>query len=60
LCRRHADEDWIIFFNNEPQWAESAPIFADTILINPRLLATVYKLVGSEERKVPLLTKKGI
>jgi len=47
-------------YSNGPKWAESAPIFAVTILINPRLLATVYKLVGSEERKVPLLTKKGI
>jgi len=36
------------------------PIFADTILINPKLVATVSKLMGSEEKKVPLLTKMGI
>jgi len=36
---------------NGPKWAESAPNFADTILINPKLVATVYKLVGSEEKK---------
>ena len=59
MCRRHADEDWIIFFNG-PKWAESAPNFADTILINPKVVASVSKLMGSEEKKVPLLTKMGI
>jgi len=38
-------------YSNEPKWAESAPIFADTILINPKLVATVSKLMGSEEKK---------
>jgi len=38
-------------YSNGPKWAESAPIFADTILINPKLVATVSKLMGSEEKK---------
>jgi len=45
---------------NGPKWAESAPNFADTILINPKVVASVSKLMGSEEKKVPLLTKMGI
>ncbi len=45
-------------------WAKmgtkSTPNFADQILINPKVVATISKSVGSEERKVPLLTKMGI
>jgi len=39
---------------------KSTPNFADQILINPKVVATISKSVGSEERKVPLLTKMGI
>ena len=36
-------------YSNGPKWAESAPIFAATILINPKVVATVSKLMGSEK-----------
>ena len=45
-------------------WAKmgtkSTPNFADQILINPKVVATISKSVDSEKRRVPLFTKTGI
>jgi len=45
-------------------WAKmgtkSTPNFADQILINPKVVGTIFRSSGSGERKVSLVIKMGI